>query len=853
MTNLRNTIRNKININTNKNPEVTREIKEEEDEKTVDFLVFVVHGVGEAKRHYKKVRQFEEYAKDYIKAEYGDQYSVHFIAIRWHDELHDLDTVDKRLNAVTLSSCPTIRNMTSNFMGDALFYFTSYHGQVIISAVVELMNNAYNEYISKHSDFNGKIILFGHSLGGVILYDILTNQDWKKLEKLKSSSSNTSCSNTEEIFLTNDYSNISNSSNDITQTFNNIDDHDNDNDSFDSINLSDRQIERRLYMGNHEVAFPSINFYPEFFYVCGSSISAALIMRGQYYQDYHLPEHMVFQNIYNRTDPFAYRYEPMVDQDFQNVKPILIKNININITSPSTASSSENDNLGSNATTTNNNNNTSLFVSLKEKFTNKINNHAENPVNFKGNTIESRSLSIKNNNNDNTNTNTTNNNTNNKIVINTTLTSTSTTAVNTSNNSPVSPKLNYNNKPDFTPLIDLLDDTTAAPSKSSHSFEMDTENSSSSYPTQPIFSPKDDSQRSATAGISISDERSSEAQKSDDKRNFPESYILSDNEIAQSNEKTNRINHYYYHHFTTSPPESPFISPYGPQDLLLPSSSTDSNMDIIDSPSSFATQPSTEQQQDHSKMTYSSPKKSFSVPAQSITNTNTNANTNTAPPSKKSSISKNDGFFNKVTRFFSTSSNHGHKMQSNSSESIHSSHSSSSSPTQITNTRPVNEPISQESDTSILSNTEPTSETSNPTDSKVYRPVQRNRTKGFMTSTPDSPTKSPKKSTSNTSSESKPSSGSIECTNIPLPDGRIAIENHPLLKYRIDYMLQENISDVIKGSYVTALSAHTAYWQNRFLIYHIMKSVITKTEYDRSQSSLITLNSPSSNLPSPLI
>jgi len=80
MTNLRNTIRNKININTNKNPEVTRETKEEEDEKTVDFLVFVVHGVGEAKRHYKKVRQFEEYAKDYIKAEYGDQYSVHFIA-----------------------------------------------------------------------------------------------------------------------------------------------------------------------------------------------------------------------------------------------------------------------------------------------------------------------------------------------------------------------------------------------------------------------------------------------------------------------------------------------------------------------------------------------------------------------------------------------------------------------------------------------------------------------------------------------------------------------------------------------------------------------------------------------------
>jgi len=80
MTNIRNTIRNKININSNKNQEVQRDIKVKK-EKAVDFLVFVVHGVGEAKRHYKKVKQFEEYAKDYIKAEYGDQYSVHFIAI----------------------------------------------------------------------------------------------------------------------------------------------------------------------------------------------------------------------------------------------------------------------------------------------------------------------------------------------------------------------------------------------------------------------------------------------------------------------------------------------------------------------------------------------------------------------------------------------------------------------------------------------------------------------------------------------------------------------------------------------------------------------------------------------------
>ncbi|ORY59859.1 hypothetical protein LY90DRAFT_505973 [Neocallimastix californiae] len=119
MASIRNSIISKINKNQNQNKDDTTEEKEEP---TADFLVFVVHGVGEAKRHHKKVKQFEEYAKEYIRAEYGDKYAVHFIAIRWHDELHDLDTVDKRLNAIMLDSCTAIRSLSSNFMGDALFY-----------------------------------------------------------------------------------------------------------------------------------------------------------------------------------------------------------------------------------------------------------------------------------------------------------------------------------------------------------------------------------------------------------------------------------------------------------------------------------------------------------------------------------------------------------------------------------------------------------------------------------------------------------------------------------------------------------------------------------------------------------
>ena len=306
--------------------------------------------------------------------------------------------------------------------------FTSYHGQRIISAVVELMNNAYNEYLSSHPDFKGKVILFGHSLGGIILYDILVNQDYKKLEKFKAwnrselkekdmngnsddmnsplekpilSPNNLGCEGqtlgSEDVYG-NDYSHITTNTNPNTNPSNFS-----DNNSFDSINLNENQHNKNVFFSSDDIVFPTINFYPEFLYVCGSSVSAAMIMRCQYFQDYHLPEHMIFQNIYNRTDPFAYRYEPMVDTEFQHVKPVLIKNININ-TNANNNNNNNNNNTNNNSNNNNSNNNNdndstsplstrtssgnqSIFVSLRERFTNKINHQSEKS------TIKSRSPS----------------------------------------------------------------------------------------------------------------------------------------------------------------------------------------------------------------------------------------------------------------------------------------------------------------------------------------------------------------------------------------------------------------------------------------------------------------------------
>lgn len=43
--------------------------------------------------------------------------------------------------------------------------------------IVDELNEAYETFMAKHPDFNGKITVFALSLGGIAMYDILTCQD----------------------------------------------------------------------------------------------------------------------------------------------------------------------------------------------------------------------------------------------------------------------------------------------------------------------------------------------------------------------------------------------------------------------------------------------------------------------------------------------------------------------------------------------------------------------------------------------------------------------------------------------------------------------------------------------------
>jgi len=220
---------------------------------------------------------------------------------------------------------------------------------------------------------------------------------------------------------------------------------------------------------------------------------------------------------------------------------------------------------------------------------------------------------------------------------------------------------------------------------------------------------------------------------------------------------------------------------------------------------------------------------------------------------EKKSKKSGDGILNRVSRLFSQGSNNGNSNSnsngnnnSNKARSIHSSHSNSSTSISTMNdndsssTPSINmqSPTSQEPGSAITDNSS-TIDSNN----KTFKKKKSNRLASIISYGSSNESKKKNSLSEKRNSESKSPEG-IECVNIPLEDGQIAIESHPLLKYRVDYMLQENISDVIKGSYVAALGAHTSYWQNRFLIYHIMKSIITKTEYEKKNHKTELITSP---------
>lgn len=103
---------------------------------------------------------------------------VEVLPISWHSHLHSVEMgIDEKLRMITLESIPKLRNFTNDTLLDILFYTSPTFCQKIMNTIASSLNSLYLKYRERHPEFNGGVSLAGHSLGSLILFDLLCHQN----------------------------------------------------------------------------------------------------------------------------------------------------------------------------------------------------------------------------------------------------------------------------------------------------------------------------------------------------------------------------------------------------------------------------------------------------------------------------------------------------------------------------------------------------------------------------------------------------------------------------------------------------------------------------------------------------
>ncbi|KAM6113408.1 LOW QUALITY PROTEIN: triacylglycerol hydrolase DDHD2 [Phoenicopterus ruber ruber] len=152
----------------------------------IDHLVFVVHGIGPAcdirfRSIVQCVNDFRNVSLSMLQAHFRKAQEqqqigrVEFLPVNWHSSLHSTG-VDVDLERITLPSINRLRHFINDTILDVFFYNSSTYCQTIVDTVASEMNRLYQLFLQRNPLFHGGVSIAGHSLGSLILFDLLTNQ-----------------------------------------------------------------------------------------------------------------------------------------------------------------------------------------------------------------------------------------------------------------------------------------------------------------------------------------------------------------------------------------------------------------------------------------------------------------------------------------------------------------------------------------------------------------------------------------------------------------------------------------------------------------------------------------------------
>ncbi|XP_027094564.1 phospholipase SGR2-like isoform X2 [Coffea arabica] len=166
------------------------ELRQQKEEEMDDYcsqvpvrhLLFMVHGIGqrlEKSNLVDDVIDFREVtaslAERHLSSYQLGTQRVLFIPCQWRKGLKL--SSEHAVERITLDGVRKLRVMLSATVHDVLYYMSPIYCQAIIDSVSNQLNRLYLKFLKRNPGYDGKVSIYGHSLGSVLSYDILCHQE----------------------------------------------------------------------------------------------------------------------------------------------------------------------------------------------------------------------------------------------------------------------------------------------------------------------------------------------------------------------------------------------------------------------------------------------------------------------------------------------------------------------------------------------------------------------------------------------------------------------------------------------------------------------------------------------------
>ncbi|KAK9740707.1 hypothetical protein RND81_03G054600 [Saponaria officinalis] len=148
----------------------------------VRHLVFMVHGIGQRLEKSNLVDDVTNFrhitsslAEKHLTSYQRGIQRVLYIPCQWRKGLKF--SGESAVEKITLDGVRGLRTTLSATVHDVLYYMSPIYCQEIIDSVSNQLNRLYLKFLRRNPGYDGKVSLYGHSLGSVLSYDILCHQE----------------------------------------------------------------------------------------------------------------------------------------------------------------------------------------------------------------------------------------------------------------------------------------------------------------------------------------------------------------------------------------------------------------------------------------------------------------------------------------------------------------------------------------------------------------------------------------------------------------------------------------------------------------------------------------------------